>query len=71
MLAHLVDRYYADPDAKLLTEIRQNEQLLGATPADRRRLGWDDRPPAPTPAVSDDVARRRALRDAKLKTMEA
>jgi hypothetical protein len=71
MLAHLIDRFYSDPDPKLLTEIRMNEQLLGATPADRRRLGWDDRRPASvTQVVDDEAAKRRAARDAKLRLVE-
>lgn len=37
MLAPLVDSYWREPDVKLLTEIRQNESLLGATPLDRLR----------------------------------
>lgn len=37
MLAPLVERFFAEPDVKLMTEIRQNETLLGATHLDRLR----------------------------------
>ncbi|MCP3801843.1 hypothetical protein NLX83_21490 [Allokutzneria sp. A3M-2-11 16] len=37
MLASLVESYYAEPSAKLLSEIRLNESLLGATHVDRLR----------------------------------
>ena len=40
MLAPLVDRYFREPDPRLLGEIRLNEQKLGATAEDRLRLRW-------------------------------
>src|SRR5690606_31823523 len=39
MLIELVDRYWAEPKATVLAEIRLNESALGATVLDRRRLG--------------------------------
>lgn len=41
MLAPLVAAYYEEPKATILSEIRINESLLGATEADRQRLRWD------------------------------
>jgi len=40
MLVPLVDQYWAKPDTRTLAEIRQNEERLGATAIDRKRLGW-------------------------------
>lgn len=37
MLAGLVQDYFAHPDTKLMAEIRQNEERLGATYTDRQR----------------------------------
>lgn len=41
MLAPLVEAYWAEPNVRVLGEIRLNESLLGATEADRARLRWD------------------------------
>lgn len=41
MLAPLVEAYFEEPKATVLSEIRINESLLGATEADRQRLRWD------------------------------
>ncbi len=70
MLAPLVDAYFAEPSTKLLSEIRLNESLLGATHVDRlrARIKVEQPKPAPTatPAgVSDmNVARRKRMTDA-------
>lgn len=69
MIAPLVDMFFANPDVKLMTEIRQNEALLGATPLDRLRARIAVQPkdepakaskpqPAGVTAISD---RRRRL----------
>lgn len=70
MLAPLVDIFFREPDVKLMTEIRQNEALLGATPLDRlrARISVQAKPetqpksskskPAEVTAISD---RRRRL----------
>ncbi len=39
--AYLVDAFFKSPSAQLAAEIRQNEARLGATAADRARLGWE------------------------------
>lgn len=39
--AYLVEAFYDAPSAGLAAEIRQNEARLGATAADRARLGWE------------------------------
>jgi hypothetical protein len=61
MLAYLVDRYFAEPTAALMAEIRLSEGAVGATVADRRRLLWriDDSPEAP-------ATRKRRARDPRL-----
>lgn len=56
MLAPLVDRYFDAPDVKLLTEIRQNESLLGATPLDRLR-GRVTVAPKPAPERKSSTSR--------------
>ena len=63
MLAPLVDLYFREPDVKLLTEIRQNESLLGATHVDRLRgrlkVNQSTKPgPAAAPVASDGYRRR-------------
>lgn len=62
MLAPLVESFFASPDVKLMTEIRQNETLLGATHMDRLRtritIERDERP-AVAPVSSSDGYRRR------------
>jgi hypothetical protein len=69
MLAPLVDRFWADPDSKIMTEIRLNETLLGATHIDRVRgrvtigipvVTTSTPAPANTAVVRDEVADRRA-----------
>jgi hypothetical protein len=40
-IALLVDEFHDKPQTQLLSEIRLNETLLGATPLDRLRLRWD------------------------------
>jgi hypothetical protein len=51
-LAHLVERYLSDPQERTLSEIRLNEERLGATVADRKRLQWE------LPRADDDKERR-------------
>ena len=41
MLARVVDAYHRTGDPKLLSEVRLNEEKLGATARDRNNLGWD------------------------------
>lgn len=45
MLVPLYDAYWLKPTPQALAEIRQNETRLGATIADRLRLGWTITPP--------------------------
>lgn len=62
MLLPIVERYYTTFRVEDMREIRLNEALLGATPADMQRLKWDlvdVKAPAPK---SDDLAPRRAAR---------
>ncbi|HEV2069475.1 MAG TPA: hypothetical protein VGR26_06755 [Acidimicrobiales bacterium] len=40
MVAALVDAYWREPKASLMSEIRLNEAKLGATIEDRQRLRW-------------------------------
>jgi hypothetical protein len=54
--AALVDMFYTAPTAQLAAEVRQIESKLGATQADRDRLGWTTEPPA-EPAVAKPKAR--------------
>lgn len=57
-LALLWDGFYKAPDAKVLAEIRLQEQRFGLSPLDRNRLQWeinrveesDRRKPKPPPA---------------------
>lgn len=71
MLAPLVDAYWGEPRKELLSEIRLNESLLGATHVDRLRARITiERPgraqtqaPATGAGVSDLTARRRRLAD--------
>jgi hypothetical protein len=65
MLAPLVGRYYKTPDKSLMSEIRLNESLLGATHVDRLRARIkvaDETPPAGAPAADDEVGRKRRQR---------
>jgi hypothetical protein len=69
MLAPLVEEYWREPRKELLSEIRLNESLLGATHVDRMRGRIKVEPPKPTspkpPAnVADLTQRRRRLTDA-------
>lgn len=67
MLAPLVEKYHEDPKPALLSEIRLNEERLGATVADRQRLrmklsGPKEDKPKLAP-VKDIDARRKSLED--------
>lgn len=64
MIAPLVDRYERTSAKDLAAEIRVQEALFGATPADRLRLRWKIPVPDEKPAAADDPrgARRRKLR---------
>jgi hypothetical protein len=66
MLASIVDEYWLEPSTKLLSEIRLNESLLGATHVDRMRGRIKVQPPKTvTPAgVTDLTSRRRRISDA-------
>lgn len=66
MLAPIVDSYWEMPTTKLLSEIRLNESLLGATHVDRMRARIKVEAPKPkTPAgVTDLTQRRRRINDA-------
>ena len=41
MLADMVNRYWMEPDAKLASEIRQQNREFGLTPMSRRSLQWE------------------------------
>jgi hypothetical protein len=67
MLAPLVEQYHAEPKPALLSEIRLNEERMGATVADRQRLrmkleGPKENRPKLAP-VSDIADRRKSLED--------
>jgi hypothetical protein len=66
MLAPIVDAYWKAPTTKLLSEIRLNESLLGATHVDRMRARIKVEPPKPKtpPGVTDLTQRRRRVSDA-------
>lgn len=68
MLAPLVDQFWRGPDAKLMSEIRINESLLGATHVDRMRGRIKVEQPKPAAGAGkgvDELAkRRRRLTDA-------
>ncbi|MBC9719509.1 hypothetical protein H9Y04_44120 [Streptomyces sp. TRM66268-LWL] len=67
MLAPLIEAYWAEPSTKLLSEIRLNESLLGATHVDRMRgriKVEQPRSAAPPAGVADLTARRRKVSDA-------
>ncbi|MET9953520.1 hypothetical protein ABZ135_18485 [Streptomyces sp. NPDC006339] len=70
MLAPLVDLFFLEPSVKLLSEIRLNEGLLGATHADRLRARIKVEPqtsrPGGTPNGVTDLTtvRRRKISDA-------
>lgn len=67
MLAPLVGLYFKAPDKALMSEIRLNESLLGATHVDRlrARIKLGDAQPAPPDGASaaDEVAERRRRRE--------
>lgn len=68
MLAPLVDGYLRSPTKELLSEIRLNESLLGATVVDRLRGKVEVKqsaPAAPTEG-NDELGAKRAARNAKL-----
>lgn len=47
-LAILIDQYYREPNVKLLSEIRLQEQRFGLDPVSRARLRWElDQAPEP------------------------
>lgn len=66
MLVPLVERFWRG-DVRVLTEIRLNESLLGATPQDLQRLRWDlEEAEAKPAAVTDELSawkRRRRVVD--------
>lgn len=64
MLVVLVDQFWASGNAATMKEIRQNESLLGATPADMQRLKWDiaEAETAKPTAAKDDLAAWRGKR---------
>lgn len=67
MLAPIVDAYYRTPDTKLLSEIRLNESLLGATHVDRMRgrIAIAEKPTSASVPQGDELEeRRRRLTDA-------
>lgn len=65
MLAPLVEQYFDTPSTKLLSEIRLNESLLGATHVDRMRarikVEQSPKSTAATPARDELAERRRRL----------
>lgn len=70
MLAPIVEQYFLAPSTKLLSEIRLNESLLGATHVDRLRgrikieqpAAPSSRPPADVPDLTE--RRKRLMTDA-------
>ena len=65
-LAPLVEAFFADPKAQLAAEIRQTEAKLGATAADRDRLGWKITPPPAPVGPGDEVAGSRDRPDPRV-----
>ena len=61
MLAALVDAYWRAPSVGLMSEIRLNESLLGATSVDRvrGRISIDRKPKQPVTVSAEDRQRRR------------
>jgi hypothetical protein len=61
MIAPLVACYVRTLDPRLMSEIRLNETLLGATATDRAKMKWDTaKPPTPAPvSAQDELADRR------------
>ena len=59
MLAPLVERYFEKHDAKVLAEIRLNEEKLGATIVDRQRARVDIRRPELETAGAGKSSRSR------------
>jgi hypothetical protein len=68
MLAPLVDGYMLSPSKDILSEIRLNESLLGATVVDRLRGKVEVKHEAPkAPAgVNDELEQKRRDREANL-----
>lgn len=64
-LAPIVEAYWRRPSAAALSEIRMNEERLGATVVDRMRarMRIEDADEAPTALVVSLVTRRKGLRD--------
>lgn len=64
MLAPLVQRYFETPDRALLSEIRLNESLLGATHVDRlrARIKLAEAETAGPPPDRDEIGERRRKR---------
>jgi hypothetical protein len=61
-LAPLMKMYFEKPTPQLAAEIRQTEAKLGATAADRDRLGWKISPP-PEPGADDEADGARERND--------
>lgn len=59
MLAPLVEQYWQNPESKILSEIRLNEERLGATVVDRQRARMKVEEPKDAPVVQLAVARDR------------
>lgn len=73
MLAPLVQQFFDKPDVKLMTEIRQNEALLGATPLDRLRARIAVAPkdePTRRPATRAQPAKVTAISDRRRRLIE-
>lgn len=51
LVAALRDRFFREPSTTLASEIRQQEQTLGLTPLDRRRLEWHIAGPSSAPSA--------------------
>lgn len=63
MIAPLVEYYFNSPDTRLMTEIRLNESLLGATHVDRLKARIKVEAPQPEgPPVPDEVGAKRRQR---------
>jgi hypothetical protein len=61
MLAPLVDLYFLTGDSKLMSEIRLNEKMLGATVEDRQRLHWNISSSPDEEAAEASVAEAKPL----------
>lgn len=65
MLAYLVADFLISPDTKLMAEIRQNEERLGATYTDRQRARMRITAPALATATQPGLASVTQLDDAR------